>query len=417
MPERRAANSKGNLRVVELFAGVGGFRIGLERAGGFKVIWSDQWEPGRKKQYASDVYVARFGPEGHVCQDIATVSAAQVPDHDLLVGGFPCQDYSVASTLKNAKGLVGKKGVLWWQIHRLLSEKRNKPRYLLLENVDRLLSSPASQRGRDFAVMLSSLNALGYSVEWRVINAADLGLPQRRKRVFLFGERHTRLPARSNMAEWISSKGFFHRALGPVDQLSVCSTFKLSSDLAELTGKFNVAGGRTPFQNAGVMHNGSVSTMKVALPPPAEPRTLGDVLLPSRSVPPEFFIPRKDMPRWRYLKGAKKEFRSAGNGHRYHYAEGAMAFPDALDRPARTIVTGEGGSAPSRFKHVVLTPEGRFRRLTPIELERLNMFPDDHTRGVPDNWRAFFMGNALVTGVVEVLGRALRDHHRRNTGH
>lgn len=416
MPKPRAANSKADLRVVELFAGVGGFRIGLERAGGFNVIWSDQWEPGRKKQYASDVYVARFGSDGHVCQDIATVSAAQVPDHDLLVGGFPCQDYSVASTLKNAKGLVGKKGVLWWQIHRLLSERRNKPRYLLLENVDRLLSSPASQRGRDFAVMLSSLNALGYSVEWRVINAADLGLPQRRKRVFLFGERHAAIPARARMAEWIISKGFFRNALGPVAQITDLVSFKLDSDLAELTSTFNSGGGRTPFMNTGVMHNGTVWTMKVALKPTDRIRTLGDVLLKSKEVPPEFFIPRKDMSRWRYLKGAKKEFRSAGNGHRYHYAEGAMAFPDALDRPARTIVTGEGGSAPSRFKHVVLTPEGRYRRLTPIELERLNMFPDDHTRGVPDNWRAFFMGNALVTGVVEVLGRALREHHRKNAG-
>lgn len=417
MPKARAANSKAELRVVELFAGVGGFRIGLERAGGFRVIWSDQWEPGRKKQHASDVYVARFGPDGHVCEDIASVPSSRVPDHDLLVGGFPCQDYSVASTLKNAKGLVGKKGVLWWQIHRLLSEKRNKPRYLLLENVDRLLSSPAAQRGRDFAVMLSSLNALGYMVEWRVINAADLGLPQRRRRVFIFGERHARPSARTDMAEWIGSKGFFAHALGAADQISILSSFKLKNNLADLSVSFNQNGGRTPFMNAGCMADGIVWTAKLAPPPQTGGLTLGDVLLPSAQVPSEFFILKKDLPRWRYLKGAKKEFRSSGNGHRYHYAEGAMAFPDALDRPARTIVTGEGGSAPSRFKHVVLTPEGRYRRLTPVELERLNMFPDDHTRGVPDNWRAFFMGNALVTGVVERLGKALVGWHRQRSRH
>src|SRR6185436_11149332 len=111
------------------------------------------------------------------------------PDFDMLVGGFPCQDYSVARTLSQAKGLEGKKGVLWWQIHRILKEKKTKPNLLLLENVDRLLKSPVKQRGRDFAVMLKSLSDLGYIVEWRVINAADYGMPQRRRRVFIFGYR------------------------------------------------------------------------------------------------------------------------------------------------------------------------------------------------------------------------------------
>lgn len=413
MPKKRAENAGTPIRVAELFAGVGGFRIGLERAGGFNVVWSDQWEPGRKRQHASEVYVARFGEEGHVCTDIASIPATEIPDHDLLVGGFPCQDYSVASTLKNAKGLVGKKGVLWWQIHRILAEKRNKPRYLLLENVDRLLGSPAGQRGRDLAIMLASLSALGYAVEWRVINAADLGFPQRRKRVFLFGEwkpseRHSPATAR----EHLSRTGFFAKALATVDEKEVIHDFKLHADLSVLSDTFNNKGGKSPFKNAGYMRNGHVWTMTVRSVPKTG-TTLGDILLPSAEVPKEFFIARKDLGRWKYLKGAKKELRAATNGHRYSYSEGAMAFPDELDKPARTIVTGEGGSAPSRFKHVVRTPEGRYRRLTPIELERLNMFPDDHTRGVPDGWRAFFMGNALVTGVVERLGKALIAHHRR----
>ncbi|HNA33096.1 MAG TPA: DNA (cytosine-5-)-methyltransferase, partial [Flavobacteriales bacterium] len=200
----------GSLRVAELFAGVGGFRIGLERAGAFQVVWSNQWEPGRRKQHASEVYTARFGTEHHVCSDIATVPTSDIPDHDLLVGGFPCQDYSVASTLKNAKGLVGRKGVLWWQIHRILDQKKHKPRWLLLENVDRLLGSPAGQRGRDFAVMLASLNALGYTVEWRVINAAEHGMPQRRRRVFIFGERGVRMPGpRFDAHEYLLKEGLF----------------------------------------------------------------------------------------------------------------------------------------------------------------------------------------------------------------
>src|ERR1700739_2931070 len=173
------------LKVIELFAGVGGFRIGLEKASKeYNVVWSNQWEPSTKKQDASEIYVKRFGSKGHSNKDIANVATKDIPDHDLLVGGFPCQDYSVATTLKNSKGLQGKKGVLWWQIHRILSEKKKKPKYLFLENVDRLLKSPATQRGRDFAVMLASLSDLGYIVEWRIINAADYGMPQRRRRVF-----------------------------------------------------------------------------------------------------------------------------------------------------------------------------------------------------------------------------------------
>jgi DNA (cytosine-5)-methyltransferase 1 len=187
------------IKVAELFAGVGGFRLGLEGwngksstsnytkkiNSGFKVVWSNQWEPSTKVQHASSVYESKWGINNHSNEDISLVDVKDIPDHDLLVGGFPCQDYSVATTLKNSKGLIGKKGVLWWSIHRILSEKKHKPKFLFLENVDRLLISPSGQRGRDFAIILQSLNQLDYIVEWRVINAAEYGLPQRRRRVFI----------------------------------------------------------------------------------------------------------------------------------------------------------------------------------------------------------------------------------------
>ena len=158
------------MKVIELFAGVGGFRIGLDRVDKdyFETIWSNQFEPTTKRQHASEVYVARFGPNGHVNADIATVRTETIPDHDMLCGGFPCQDYSVARNLGQAAGLVGKKGVLWWEIERIVREKGEKaPQILFLENVDRLLISPAKQRGRDFAVILQSLADNGYIVEWR----------------------------------------------------------------------------------------------------------------------------------------------------------------------------------------------------------------------------------------------------------
>ncbi|MFT3885738.1 MAG: DNA (cytosine-5-)-methyltransferase [Flavobacteriales bacterium] len=408
MPRRAKSAAAAPLRVAELFAGVGGFRVGFERAGGYQVVWSDQWEPGKKKQHASDVYAARFGAEGHVCQDIATVAANDIPDHDLLVGGFPCQDYSVASTLRNAKGLLGKKGVLWWQIQRLLEQRARKPRYLLLENVDRLLGSPAGQRGRDFAVMLNSLNALGYAVEWRVINAADYGMPQRRRRVFIFGERADGAPlSLEAAAERLMRAGIFASAF-PVEEEAAVHAVPISGDLAQVSRSFNAKGTVSPFLSAGVMRDGLAYTAKVAPRFSGKATVLGDILLPEAEVPRSFFVPKAQLRRWQYLKGAKKEARTAANGrHNYHYSEGAMAFPDALDKPARTIITGEGGPSPSRFKHVVRTPTGRFRRLTPVELERLNMFPDGHTAGAPDGWRAFFMGNALVTGVVERIAREL----------
>ena len=188
-----------SIKVIELFAGVGGFRLGLEGPPGndehtdFKFVWSNQWEPGSSKQWASDIYSKHFSNKSHSNEDIHEIAfnkgrlvetiRFRIPEHDLLVGGFPCQDYSVART--SAKGLEGGKGVLWWQIHRIMKAK--KPRYAMLENVDRLLKSPTSQRGRDFAVMLASLAELGYIVEWRVINAADYGMPQRRRRVYILG--------------------------------------------------------------------------------------------------------------------------------------------------------------------------------------------------------------------------------------
>ncbi|MBS1938962.1 MAG: DNA (cytosine-5-)-methyltransferase [Bacteroidetes bacterium] len=404
------------LKVAELFAGVGGFRLGLERVPGrYEVVWSNQWEPARKKQDASDIYVARFGATGHNNQDIATVEVETIPDHDLLVGGFPCQDYSVARTLNRSDGLAGKKGVLWWQIHRILQEKKHKPGYLFLENVDRLLQSPAKQRGRDFAVMLASLADLGYAVEWRVINAADYGMPQRRRRIFFLGfHRSTPLGqallAHKHPEEWILEDGIFAEAFPVTSALPLPHAFGIKGDLADITETFNAGAtrGTSPFANAGLMADRQVHTLRVQ-PAYQGPRTmLGHILQPDGEVPAEYFVDAAQHARWAYLKGGKHETRTnKASGFTYHYSEGAMAFPDPLDKPARTIITAEGGPTPSRFKHVVRTADGRLRRLTPLELERLNMFPDDHTAGLSPARRAFLMGNALVTGIVERTGAVL----------
>lgn len=413
------------IKVIELFAGVGGFRVGLEgyprkRTSEFEVVWSNQWEPSTKAQHANMVYQNRWPDADHCGENIEEVIENKfdiIPDHDMLVGGFPCQDYSVATTLKNSKGLRGKKGVLWWSIEAILRKKENKPKYLMLENVDRLLKSPSTQRGRDFAIMLSSLNKLEYAVEWRVINAAEYGMPQRRRRVFFLAYHkdtgiYQKLKSLENKETWIDEEGVIAKAF-PVKEISESiHKEKLESDLVKLSDNFNKGKKVSPFQNSGVMIDGEFITTKTYPNFHGEHQTLGEQLIDLSEVSQDFLIEDEDVHRakgWKYLKGAKNEARyNKIRDFHYKYTEGSMIFPDALDKASRTIITGEGGKSPSRFKHVV-EQQGQLRRLTPIELERLNMFPDDHTKleGITDTKRAFFMGNALVVGIVERLGKEL----------
>lgn len=416
------------IKVAELFAGVGGFRIGLEGWQGksasskykenfnssYEVVWSNQWEPLTKSQPASDIYAARWGEKNHSNEDIAEVETKSIPNFDMLVGGFPCQDYSVATTLKNSKGLIGKKGVLWWSIYRILNEVKKKPDYLLLENVDRLLISPSKQRGRDFAIILQSLNSLGYAVEWRVINAADYGMPQRRRRVFFFAYKATtklyKQLSKDNPEDWISTNGVIADAFPiKLDSEKIKSkTIYLDGDIVNISDNFNSEGHKEMFLNSGVMINGKVVTMKVEPDYKGKRTTLKNIVADRKNIEEEFFIKDDELEQWKYLKGAKREYRKDKSGFEYFYTEGGMIFPEPMDMPSRTIITGEGGRSPSRFKHVVDTKNG-LRRLIPMELERLNMFPDNFTEHeeLTPNKRAFLMGNALVIGVVEKLGESL----------
>ena len=406
------------IKVIELFAGVGGFRVGLERASKkYVTVWNNQWEPSTKRQDASIIYCARFGLDGHSNEDIAKVPTDEIPDADMLVGGFPCQDYSVATTLKNSHGIEGKKGVLWWQIHRILRDKATPIPYLMLENVDRILKSPVNQRGRDFALILASLSDLGYVVEWRVINAADYGMPQKRRRTYIIAYHRGFNPIgeafekERDKFEWILNTGVESAAFNCTESdVKKRRVFEIDGNLVEITDKFNKnpkISALSPFGNAGVMDNRRVWTTDVDAVYAGPAITLGEILVPENEVEDDFFIDAIDFDKWKYLKGGKKEKRMTAEGYEYNYSEGPMAFPDRKDIPSRTIITGEGGKGPSRFKHVIQTESGRYRRLMPIELERLNMFPDNHTEGASNLRRAFLMGNALVTGIVERLGLSL----------
>ena len=394
--------------VAELFAGVGGFRLGLHKAG-FKTVFSNQWEPSTKAQHASDVYISNFGSEGHTNVDIATVKT--IPDVDLLVGGFPCQDYSVAKSLNSSKGLEGKKGVLWWEILRLVQQK--KPSLIFLENVDRLLKSPSTQRGRDFAIMLKTLGDEGYVIEWRVVSASDYGFPQRRIRVFIVAKRTKNHPI--DVQKFVTKEGVLARALPVGSTVDEEAFISLDEPADIISRSFNRGAGKSPFLNAGVYFANKAYTYKTLPSFKGTKRVLGNVLQDDSVIPKDYFVDQSRIQEWEYLKGAKTIERvHKASGTAYNYAEGKMAFPDLLTNPSRTILTGEGGTSPSRFKHIIKTKKG-YRRLTPVELERLNGFPDNWTafgaegNEISDVRRAFFMGNALVVGLIERVGKVLAE--------
>ena len=418
------------IKVAELFAGVGGFRLGLEgyssadypefdlpAAGPFKTIWANQWEPpgSKARQFAARCYESHFGENSVVNEDINQVldqveaGERALPTVDMVVGGFPCQDYSVARPLSQAHGIEGKKGVLWWDIYRFLKIQNDRSedaaRYCLFENVDRLLKSPASQRGRDFAIILSCLAERGYSVEWRVVNSAEYGFPQRRKRVYIFAERNADWTTETRLQDGVMSRAFPMEAPGEENTHEVF----VPEDPYDASENFNLTGKTSPFMDAGVMVGHRVLTCPVIEKYDGARKTLGDILIPLDEVPEEFFIEPEQLPKWEYLKGSKREERTnKKTGFTYWYSEGQMAFPDATDRPSRTILTGEGGRGASRFKHVIKCEDGRCRRLVPDELDQLQGFPRGWTNtGMTDGNRAFCMGNALVVGIPHRIGKAI----------
>ncbi|QBG71885.1 DNA (cytosine-5-)-methyltransferase [Staphylococcus pseudintermedius] len=400
-----------NLKVVELFAGVGGFRLGLEQTKNqiFDVNWANQWEPSRKVQHAFDCYNQRFSNGKHVNRDIAEVSDIEMAqtNADMIVGGFPCQDYSVARSLRGELGIEGKKGVLFWQIIRFV--QNTYPKYLLLENVDRLLKSPSNQRGRDFAVMLSTLNELGYDIEWRVINAADYGNAQRRRRVFIFGYKqdlnYSKQMEKELLEDIIYKKGMFAQAF-PIEnepnKKRIAQT-TIWSNIAEVSDKF-----KFQFYNSGIMRGGKILTIDT-IPKFEKPLTLQEII--EENVDEIYSLSNEQIEKFRYLRGPKKIKRTTKDGHEYYFSEGGMSETDSLDLPARTMLTSEGSV--NRSTHF-LNVNNNYRTLTPVEAERLNGFPDNWTDTMPDRMRFFCMGNALVVPIITRIGNQIEKIEKMN---
>ncbi|WP_192987802.1 DNA (cytosine-5-)-methyltransferase [Carnobacterium mobile] len=421
------------LKILELFAGVGGFRIGFENSNKelFKTKWSNQWEPSRKTQDAFEVYNYHFPDSLNLNENVEEITdeTFKEMDADIIVGGFPCQDYSVARSKKNEMGIEGKKGVLFWEIIRAVTHI--KPKFLVLENVDRLLKAPSKQRGRDFAIMLAAFNELGYSVEWRVINAAEYGRSQRRRRVFFFVYRNDtdfakKMDKQFELKEvdesltdnrydnYIFNEGLFARQF-PIVQKPVKerqATYELANDLVEISDTFT---GKV--WNTGIMRHGRYFTIDTVPTMEETPIKLGDILEAEENIPEKYYVTdEKQLEKFKYLRGSKKIERTSVDGHTYIYSEGGMAPTDSLELPGRTMLTSEGTA--NRSTHFIEV-NGRYRLITPIEAERLQDFPDDWTKyklnsdgevvEVSDRMRMFFMGNALVTGIVKRIADELQN--------
>ena len=386
------------IRVVELFAGVGGFRVGLEQANRkvYKTVLANQWEPRSKIQHAYNCYVAQFGSKNVVNEDIAKIKS-EIPDHDLLVGGFPCQDYSTAAT--KAQGIKGKKGVLWWEIRDIIMLK--SPKYILLENVDRLIKSPINQKGRDFSIMLKSLDDLGYTVEWRIINAADFGFFQKRKRVFLFC--HKRKIPKVKLYNQVLEEGFFQsifKIKGIKKDKSKTRENHLTiknKTLSSLTKSFS---GR--FWNSGIMSNGNIYTCDL-IPLKEKSKKLKSIVKKTQKIESDDFLSKSQIDKMKYLKSSKKIPRVTKDNFKYTYTEGKMSFPEDLEKPARTLLTSERGL--NRSTHVIEDYKTKkLRFLTPEETEKINGFKEGWTNLAPKKMRFFLMGNALVCGLIKKMG-------------
>lgn len=412
------------MKVLELFAGVGGFRVGLEHANPslYKTLWANQWEPGKKSQDAFEVYDYHYPDSENINENISEISNERFKemDADIIVGGFPCQDYSVARSKKHEMGIEGKKGVLFWEIIRAVEQIN--PKYLILENVDRLLKSPSSQRGRDFAIMLAAFNKLNYSVEWRVINAAEYGFGQRRRRVYFFVYRND-LPFAKRMDtifeaelenedtydDYIFNKGLFARQF-PIEKLPFKNRkayYELSDDIVNISDNFSGT-----VWNTGVMRHGKYFTIDTKPIENEKPIPLEKNLQNEKDIPEKFYITDEEkLKKFEYLRGPKRIQRTSVDGHKYIYSEGGMSPTENLELPSRTMLTSEG--TVNRSTHF-LKRNGRYRLITPIEAERLQNFDDDWTKikkladgseeQVSDRMRMFFMGNALVTGVIKRIG-------------
>lgn len=375
------------MTAIELFAGVGGFRLGLER-NKIGVVYANEWD-----KYASKIYDKNFGGGGVDRRSIADVPADDIPDHDLICGGFPCQAFSVAG---KRRGFEETRGTLFFEIMRIARHHRTP--YLFLENVKGLLSH---DEGRTFETILRTLDELGYDCQWQVLNSKDFGVPQNRERVFIIG--HLRDQPRPEV-------------------------FPLEDHIGQVSEASRDAGGRKEafIKTRHLSQNGRLVSDSITLQASETPHivTLNPGVAAGGAVIPKIIDGKPSTTRRGFVKegytgaidGDANQLvantltsSDGGMSERHTMVAVAPRGRDGINTPeyrdddvANALRASTGGSSKP-----MISDSTRIRRLTPIECERLQGFPDNWTEGVSDNQRYKMMGNAVTVNVIEAIAARL----------
>jgi len=376
------------MKFIDLFAGIGGFRYGLQKVEiesesssdyesgasqhgqrAFHCVWSNEWD-----KYANQIYTKHFGECDS--RDIRTVDTKDIPDHDLLCAGFPCQSFSIAG---KRLGFEDTRGTMFFEIARIIRDKG--PRYFLLENVKGLLSH---DEGKTFQTILGVLSDLGYEYQWQVLNSKNFGVPQNRERVFIVG--HLRETSRPEVFPIGESYSISHQT----KYAEQAGRSRISSTIDARYGSL---------RNAGETYLHYIGGIRG----------------------------KRDM----WLKDNKQNSRNFSQGQRVYSSDGIASTiagnagglggktglyaipvltPDRMEkRQNGRRFKNDGDPAftlTSQDKHGVY--DGlNIRRLTPIECERLQGFPDNWTEGISDTQRYKCLGNAVTTLVITEIGRKL----------
>ncbi len=369
-------NKNNPLTFFDTFSGIGGFRLGLESAG-FKAMGFCE-----KDRHCIQLYEKFFQTEGEFkSNDISSINPKQLPDFDILTGGFPCQSFSLAG---KRKGFEDQRGSLIFDVLRICAEKR--PRYLLLENVKGLLSHDS---GKTFTTILGLFTDLGYCLEWCLLNSKDFGVPQNRERVFIVG--------------YLGRTG--GRKIFPL-KTSHC---KNTSEIRQLELTKGNSQGNRIYSTDGIStcltSNGGGQGGKTGLYFINKPRF--DKYKPSQTV--ETLKVGGDTPLMRLRNGTKKGYDEAREGDGIN-----LAFPNSKTRRGR--VGKQVSQTLDTNCNMGTIDNFRIRRLTPLECFRLQGFPDEMVKkarglGFKDNTLYKMAGNAVTVNVVEAIVHKLREVH------
>lgn len=360
------------LRAVELFAGIGGFRIASEERG-IETVWANDID-----EIASTAYTNAFGKESYHKGDIWSL-IDRTPPHDILTGGFPCQPFSSAG---KKMGIEDPRGTLFEAIVRIL--KKHEPSYFVLENVKRLL---VMDSGKHFATILAALSALDYRIEWRLLNTKDFGLPQNRQRVVIIG-RHNRLSTNLNY-----SASEFLRLINETE-FNMLSPKDVINFL-DGSGWSDIPKHGKSFPNWGVAYRGQFFGRDIRIFDEAVKRViLEDVL---EKEPDEMF----DM-----TASTLKRLGGDTNTVREKFVGGVEILSNQAGgaRMGYTIF-GVNGLAPtltsSTSRHYERYKIGEhYRRLTNVEYARIQGFPDNHCSAVGLRHQYVLYGNAVAPQLV-----------------